>query len=183
MEKEELLDKLNAVAKPVDLVAWEKRIKNQKKENFCGYSDEWQPYKGDYDKFEYDIKLKDGTVVENCYPNAGKFNSISDTHKGKDFSEELVSEIRFSNAPRYGLNSRVSKIPQYEWLDNRIEERKSKEKTFMITDPYLEFRDNIYTDWANHPKPPQFRREAPKVHNNDPCTCGSGKKFKKCCKI
>jgi SEC-C motif domain protein len=24
-------------------------------------------------------------------------------------------------------------------------------------------------------------REAPKVHRNDPCICGSGKKFKKCC--
>ncbi len=28
---------------------------------------------------------------------------------------------------------------------------------------------------------PQVRREAPKVGRNDPCSCGSGKKFKKCC--
>lgn len=31
---------------------------------------------------------------------------------------------------------------------------------------------------------PQIRqvvREAPKVGRNDPCTCGSGKKYKKCC--
>lgn len=27
----------------------------------------------------------------------------------------------------------------------------------------------------------QVIREAPKVGRNDPCTCGSGKKFKKCC--
>ena len=27
----------------------------------------------------------------------------------------------------------------------------------------------------------QFRRETPKVGRNDPCPCGSGKKFKKCC--
>jgi len=26
-----------------------------------------------------------------------------------------------------------------------------------------------------------YVREAPKVGRNDPCTCGSGKKFKKCC--
>ena len=25
------------------------------------------------------------------------------------------------------------------------------------------------------------RRETPKVGRNDPCSCGSGKKFKKCC--
>lgn len=29
--------------------------------------------------------------------------------------------------------------------------------------------------------PPPVRREAPKVGRNDPCTCGSGKKYKKCC--
>ena len=27
----------------------------------------------------------------------------------------------------------------------------------------------------------QVRRDAPKVGRNDPCPCGSGKKFKKCC--
>lgn len=33
-------------------------------------------------------------------------------------------------------------------------------------------------------KPPtieQFRRDEPKVGRNDPCSCGSGKKYKKCC--
>jgi len=29
--------------------------------------------------------------------------------------------------------------------------------------------------------PMTFRREGPKVGRNDPCPCGSGKKFKKCC--
>jgi len=30
-------------------------------------------------------------------------------------------------------------------------------------------------------KPETYVREAPKVGRNDPCPCGSGKKFKKCC--
>ena len=29
--------------------------------------------------------------------------------------------------------------------------------------------------------PPPVRREEPKVGRNDPCPCGSGKKYKKCC--
>jgi uncharacterized protein YecA (UPF0149 family) len=29
----------------------------------------------------------------------------------------------------------------------------------------------------------QFRRETPKVGRNDPCPCGSGKKYKKCCEF
>ena len=30
-------------------------------------------------------------------------------------------------------------------------------------------------------RPAAYRREAPKVGRNDPCPCGSGKKYKKCC--
>lgn len=30
-------------------------------------------------------------------------------------------------------------------------------------------------------KPETLRHEAPKVGRNDPCPCGSGKKYKKCC--
>jgi SEC-C motif domain protein len=33
----------------------------------------------------------------------------------------------------------------------------------------------------HHARPETFKREAPKVGRNDPCTCGSGKKYKKCC--
>jgi uncharacterized protein YecA (UPF0149 family) len=31
------------------------------------------------------------------------------------------------------------------------------------------------------PTPKQMARRPPKVGRNDPCPCGSGKKFKKCC--
>ena len=30
-------------------------------------------------------------------------------------------------------------------------------------------------------RPPPVTREGPRVGRNDPCTCGSGKKYKKCC--
>ena len=72
--------------------------------NTCNYSHEWQPYINDYDKYEYDVRLNDGTIVENCYPNAGYFNSISDTHDGQKFSGKDVAEIRFSKNPKFGIN-------------------------------------------------------------------------------
>ena len=31
------------------------------------------------------------------------------------------------------------------------------------------------------PQPVQAVRQGPKIGRNDPCTCGSGKKYKKCC--
>ncbi len=32
-------------------------------------------------------------------------------------------------------------------------------------------------------KPKPIRREGPKIGRNDPCPCGSGKKYKKCCAL
>lgn len=34
---------------------------------------------------------------------------------------------------------------------------------------------------GHSPRPLQFVRQGPKIGRNDPCSCGSGKKFKKCC--
>ena len=47
-----------------------------------------------------------------------------------------------------------------------------------------EFRkqDGKWYFWdATFVKPETVRREAPKVGRNDPCPCGSGKKYKHCC--
>ena len=38
----------------------------------------------------------------------------------------------------------------------------------------------LYTD-GDMIKPEPVRRDSPKVGRNDPCLCGSGKKYKKCC--
>lgn len=34
-------------------------------------------------------------------------------------------------------------------------------------------------DWKTMP----MKRKNPKIQRNAPCPCGSGKKFKKCCKV
>jgi preprotein translocase subunit SecA len=41
--------------------------------------------------------------------------------------------------------------------------------------------DAMDAELAAMKSPDPFRREAPKVGRNDPCPCGSGKKYKKCC--
>ncbi|MEN9403024.1 MAG: hypothetical protein RL091_1727 [Verrucomicrobiota bacterium] len=40
----------------------------------------------------------------------------------------------------------------------------------------------VYTGQVNEPGK-TVRRETPKVGRNDPCPCGSGKKYKKCCGV
>jgi hypothetical protein len=152
-------------------------------ENTCKYSDEWQPYLGDYDKFEYDIVLKDGTLVENCYPNAGKFNSISDEHNQQSFDGSLVSMIRFSEKPRFGLNGGVSSRPQFEWLDRR---RLEAEMNFELCNPYgipwLPAVDmHLPRAKKGRGKLVPVRTER-KIGRNEICPkCDSGKKYKHCC--
>lgn len=46
---------------------------------------------------------------------------------------------------------------------------------------FKKLRDVWYYDDGELPAPTQVVREEPKVGRNDPCPCGSGKKFKKCC--
>ncbi|PWB46887.1 MAG: hypothetical protein C3F18_12285, partial [Nitrosomonadales bacterium] len=41
---------------------------------------------------------------------------------------------------------------------------------------------DIHQFWlARRSTPETIRREAPKTGRNDPCPCGSGKKYKQCC--
>ncbi len=59
---------------------------------------------------------------------------------------------------------------QEEWLQTPRDSLEGKKPAEMLEGGQL-FPGKIET----------FRREAPKVGRNDPCPCGSGKKFKKCC--
>ena len=46
---------------------------------------------------------------------------------------------------------------------------------------FKKFRGRWYYNDGEVVKPRPFKREEPKTGRNDPCPCGSGKKFKKCC--
>jgi uncharacterized protein YecA (UPF0149 family) len=43
--------------------------------------------------------------------------------------------------------------------------------------------EHVHGPGCDHDHAPEipYRRESAKVGRNDPCPCGSGKKFKKCC--
>lgn len=58
---------------------------------------------------------------------------------------------------------------------NGIEQEMREDSTFVREDGQW-----FYLDGDVHGHTP-YRREAPKVGRNDPCPCGSGKKYKKCC--
>jgi len=43
------------------------------------------------------------------------------------------------------------------------------------------FRNHTFKQMEMPPTEAQMKRRPPRVGRNDPCPCGSGKKFKKCC--
>ena len=48
--------------------------------------------------------------------------------------------------------------------------------------PHDPAHDPAHDHAHDHPHTPQpYVRDQPKVGRNEPCVCGSGKKFKKCC--
>lgn len=68
---------------------------------------------------------------------------------------------------------RVEFIARYTEKGKRMDHHEIAE--FVKTDATWYFMD------GNAPKPVQVVRQGPKIGRNDPCPCGSGKKFKKCC--
>ncbi len=55
------------------------------------------------------------------------------------------------------------------------------DKRHHETSRFRKHKDRWYYVDGELPKPKTQRNETPKVGRNDPCPCGSGKKYKKCC--
>jgi SEC-C motif-containing protein len=54
-------------------------------------------------------------------------------------------------------------------------------KRYHEVGEFVRHDDRWYYVQGYMPTPVTHRNEAPKVGRNDPCPCGSGKKYKKCC--
>lgn len=54
----------------------------------------WFPYDGGRYKDHYDLKLKTGEIVENCYPNANAWYPHSNSEGRPQITDDQVAEIR-----------------------------------------------------------------------------------------
>lgn len=74
-----------------------------------------------------------------------------------------------------------------DWEDKEDEEEWYEEEEEEDEEEYDEEDDNLGLRLVGEdkeeipPEPEPIRRESPLIGRNDPCPCGSGKKFKKCC--
>jgi preprotein translocase subunit SecA len=93
-------------------------------------------------------------------------------YKREGFSmfEELLTTIRF-NVSQYLFNIKVQREESVAQTEHRGPVRMSLG------------RGNLAGTRPGSTKPVTFRRTDEKVGRNDPCPCGSGKKYKKCCML
>ena len=61
---------------------------------------DWSEYNHDYEKKVQDIRLKDGTEIFKCYPNAGKWCCLSN-NKQKDISDSEVTHTKLNTNPEF----------------------------------------------------------------------------------
>jgi hypothetical protein len=155
--------------------------------NTCGYSDNWQSYKNDYDKFEYDIKLVDGTIIYNTYPNSGRFNVLYG-NKEESYPESQVLEIKFSENPITDLNYEVSNVrpSDDESFVNSFSQSHSYINPYRDLDLEMGVEASLNYGLPATPKrlkdaKPVAYQEASTIGRNDMCPCGSKLKYKKCC--
>lgn len=102
-----------------------------------------------------------------------------DTKKIEKTDEEIISELNllapgiFSQAKTPEMKKMIIQVYK-KMLEDGIDVRNEKE-----VEKWIEKNQHII--FGNKPKIETYKREKPKIGRNDPCPCGSGKKYKKCC--
>ena len=133
---------------------------------------------------EADVRTIVGRFVESCYDGVGAAPQKLD---GQDMHGALghVLPGRFKRKDPLAehvpdvLRAYLAHLEATEVVTHAFEIKNSFEATI---DEFLEtVRTGTNPHGHGHRKAEQpFEHKAPKLGRNDPCSCGSGKKFKKC---
>ncbi|MBK8015709.1 MAG: UPF0149 family protein [Betaproteobacteria bacterium] len=91
--------------------------------------------------------------------------------------EEVVDELLF---PFVALSGGLEEDD--EIVEMLTEDGATREEVILRCQEELPLVvQNAFDYWFEKRKPDTVKRDAPKVGRNDPCPCGSGKKYKACC--
>lgn len=94
-----------------------------------------------------------------------------------EYAEDLSDKMEV-----FFLLSGLLKEDALEHKEPWLSEKEEKRRMALAREAFPSTIGAIYQFWlAQRTIPSPMRRESPKVGRNDPCPCGSGKKFKQCC--
>lgn len=94
-----------------------------------------------------------------------------------EFADELSEKMEV-----FFLLSGLLKEDALEHKEPWLSEKEEKRAMKLAREAFPSTISEIHQFWlARRSTPETIRRETPKIGRNDPCPCGSGKKFKQCC--
>ncbi|MFQ5443820.1 MAG: YchJ family metal-binding protein [Nitrospinales bacterium] len=127
--------------------------------------------KGQWDYLEQTRYPGDGELEDGRYSNL--------THDGISWKKLEIFDVRKGGA--FDESGEVSFVACY--TENGEEKKLHETSKFIKENGRWYYSERQSKIAAPDPAPPAkpFVRNQPKVGRNDPCPCGSGKKFKKCC--
>lgn len=112
-----------------------------------------------------DVKLPPGMDVK-------QLKDLMESPRGKIMSDFLVfCQEQGIHLNEGSLADAKTQNLQSEWMSTPRDAFNGKTPAEMLEDSPALMPEKVKT----------FRREEPRVGRNDPCPCGSGKKYKKCC--
>lgn len=120
------------------------------------------------------VKKQITYLGDSLHPDHRKDWSEQDTRRWADHSEWLSLEII---ATELGQENDTEGVVEFAAT---YKEGNQKNRHHEIGH-FLKLKDQWYYVDGQTPKPVTVRNASPKIGRNDPCPCGSGKKFKKCC--
>ncbi len=114
--------------------------------------------------------------------------AVAYSNEGFDMFEEMIGDIR-EETVRYCFNVTVNTSTERKTVikggQGRKEEYKDTQTQAQAQAQASQAQGGQMPQQTpkaqDTRKPETFRREMPKVGRNDPCPCGSGKKYKNCC--
>jgi len=143
----------------------------------CALADLWPQEALEDIRRAYSLNLVDDEII-----------SLEDVEESQEGGPELAQKY-LASLPPTGIPDTIEELEMWasfasEDKTTRLERAQSEE--IELPDESFTFAGaEDYDDWDSwdvYPQPtPTIRNERPRVGRNDPCPCGSGKKFKKCC--
>jgi len=110
-------------------------------------------------------------IVASCHPDIRKKQDRKEIESWSKESKWLGLDIEDHNDD--GHAGFVKFTCRYEQGGEEVEHREIAE--------FRKFDDGKWYYYDSKKPNTTVHREAPKIGRNDPCPCGSGKKYKKCC--
>ena len=126
-----------------------------------------------FPRTQYRHLLEELAPLQGDYDRRFDMQSIEQAYAGKYYAPEWE---RFTNPWEFYEPDAIARR-QIRWRDEDMENDDLEEDVFGLDED-----DDFAGDFYRPYEPVEtYVRPEPKVGRNDPCPCGSGKKYKKCC--